>query len=152
MNIQILGAMLKQGCFRRDFPYVIEIMNIVKVERLKPNKQFLMHLQQFNHFCFKLRKTNHKFSKTEEFEVGFEKFKIKLHKWKEFMGLDKKWNDAVKTVEEHPWEQFQSVEAPGMEHVKNPKLRKEKKLRRHIKRLTPRKLGIESVDSLLIKE
>jgi len=30
MNIEILGAMLKQGCYRRDFPYVIEMLNIAK--------------------------------------------------------------------------------------------------------------------------
>lgn len=149
MNIQILGAMLKQGCYRRDFPYIIEIMNIVKMEKLKPNKQFLTHLHRFNFHCYTLKKTNHRFSRSEEFEVGYEKFKIKLRKWKEFMGLDKKLEDNVKTVEEHPWEQFQSVEATGMEDVKNPKLRREKKLSRHIKRLTPRKLGIENVDSLL---
>ncbi len=65
------------------------------------------------------------------------------------MGLDNKLDEAVRKVEEHPWEQFQSVEATGMEDVKNPKLRKEKKLSRHIKRLSPNKLGIGNVDSLL---
>lgn len=148
MNIQILGAMLKQGCYRRNFPYVLEIMNITQNERLKPNKPFLMHLHQFNHLCYKLQKSNHKYAKNEAFEVGFEKFKLKLRKWNQFMGLDKKLDDAVKTVEEHPWEQFQSVEATGIEDVKNPKLRKVKKVSRHIKRLTPNKLGVDE-DSLL---
>lgn len=124
-------------------------MNIVKNERLKPNKQFLTHLHQFNHFCYQLQKSNHKYARNESFEAGFEKFKLKLRKWNEFMGLDRKLDDAVKAVEDHPWEQFQSVEATGMEDVKNPKLRKEKKLSRHIKRLTPNKLGVEHVDSLL---
>lgn len=150
--MQILGAMLKQGCYRRDFPYVMEIMNITKNERLKPNKAFLDHLHQFSRLCYKLEKTNHKYARNEAFEVGFEKFKTKWRKWNEFMGLDWRQDEAVKSVQEHPWEQFQSVEATGMEDVKNPKLRKEKKLSRHIKRLTPNKLGVEHVDSLLSKK
>lgn len=149
MNMQILGAMLNQGCYRLDFPYIIEILNITKNERLKPNKQFLTHLHEFNQKCYKLKKMNHKDVRSETFQAGFEKFKSKYRKWREFMGLDTKLDDAVKIVEEHPWEQFQTAEATGMEDVKNPKLRREKKLSRHIKRLTPKKLGIEDVDSLL---
>lgn len=144
--------MLKSGCYRTDFPYVIEILNIIKNERLKPNKQFLEHIHKFNYHCYNTQKLNNKLAKSEAFSSGYEKYKSKLKKWNEFMGLDRKLEKAVKTVEEHPWEQFQKVEATGMEDVKNPKLRKEKKLTRHIKRLTPRKLGIEHVDSLLTKK
>lgn len=150
--MHILGAMLKQGCHHRDFSYVIEVMDITKNERLKPNEQFLMHLQRFKQDCFNMQKTNSKYATNEAFEAGFEKFRFKLRKWKEFMGLDRKLDDAVKAVQEHPWEQFRSVEATGVEDVKNPKQRREKKLSRHIKRLTPTKLGIEPVDSLLIKK
>jgi len=120
-----------------------------KNERLKPNKQFLEHLHRFSYHCYHLNKTNYKLSRIEGFQVAYEKFKVKLKKWKQFMGLDKILDDAVKTVEEHPWEQYQSVEATGMEEIKNPKQRREKKRSRHIQRLTPKKLGVESVDSLL---
>lgn len=144
--------MLKQGCYHRNFSYVMEIMDIVKKERLKPNEQFLTHLHRFKHDCFHLQNTKSKRATNPAFEEGFAKFRLRLRKWKEFMGLDQKLDDAVKAVQEHPWEQFQRVEATGVEDVKNPKLRKEKKLSRHIKRLTPNKLGIEPVDSLVAKK
>lgn len=57
MNIQILGAMVKQGCVHRSFEYVLEIMKIVKDERIKPNEQFLTHLYHFHHHCFRLIQT-----------------------------------------------------------------------------------------------
>lgn len=57
MNIQILGAMLKQGCSQKNFDYVIEILNITKTERIKPNEHFLKHLHQFHHHCFSLQKS-----------------------------------------------------------------------------------------------
>ncbi|KAJ6641352.1 Pentatricopeptide repeat-containing protein 1, mitochondrial [Pseudolycoriella hygida] len=152
INIQILGAMLRQGCGRRDFPYVIEVLRICKAQQLKPNKQFLEHLHKFNYLCYTWKKENHKYARHQDFNAGYEAFQNKLKQWKQFMGLNKKFDEAVDIVREHPWEQFQSVEASGMEDVKNPKLRKEKKLKRHIRRLTSNKLGVEPVDSLLVKK
>lgn len=58
MNIQILGAMLKCGCVQHNFEYILEIMKIVKDERMKPNEQFLTHLYHFHHYCFRLIQTN----------------------------------------------------------------------------------------------
>lgn len=153
MNIQILGAMLKQGCYHLNFRYVMEIMKIAKMERLKPNEQFLTHLHHFHHRCFKMRESNHKNARSEDFHLGFEEFKVKLDKWRQFMGLNtKKLDEALNIVKVHPWEQFQSVEATGMEDVKNPKLRHEKKLTRHISRMTPKKLGVKNEEGSLITE
>lgn len=152
MNIQILGAMLKQGCYRRDFPFIIEILNITKAEKLKPNKQFLEHLHKFNFHCYNvLKKPNYDATKRAEFEADFSSYKLKLRKWKDFMGLNVKMEEAVKIVQDHPWEQFQSVQADGVEDVKHTKLRRKQKLSRDIKRLTPRKLGVDDVDSLTSK-
>lgn len=47
----ILGAMLKNGCIKLNFNYVIKIMNLVKQLHLKPNKQFLNHLYDFERHC-----------------------------------------------------------------------------------------------------
>lgn len=47
MNIQILGAMLRQGCAKKAFPYVCEIMQISLDENIKPNDIFLRHLHKF---------------------------------------------------------------------------------------------------------
>lgn len=58
MNIQILGAMLKQGCVQHNFEYVVKIMNIVKTECIKPNENFLKHLQSFHENCLQFKKTD----------------------------------------------------------------------------------------------
>lgn len=47
MNIQILGAMLRQGCVRNDFNYISEILQISLDEHIKPNPMFLKHLYKF---------------------------------------------------------------------------------------------------------
>lgn len=67
MNIQILGAMLKQGCVRHDFQYVLKIMNIVHSERIKPNEQFLRHLQSFHDNCARFKESDVSFSFHLEF-------------------------------------------------------------------------------------
>lgn len=51
MNIQILGAMLRQGCAQRAFPYICEIMQISLEENIKPNEIFLRHLHNFYLQC-----------------------------------------------------------------------------------------------------
>lgn len=51
MNIQILGAMLRQGTGNRNFPYVIEILQISLDENIKPNDVFLKHLHNFYDRC-----------------------------------------------------------------------------------------------------
>lgn len=58
MNIQILGAMIKQGCVQHNFEYVLKIMNIVRTERIKPNENFLKHLQNFHENCLNFKKTD----------------------------------------------------------------------------------------------
>lgn len=51
MNVQILGAMLRQGCAQRSFPYVIDILQISLDENIKPNEAFLRHLHNFYNHC-----------------------------------------------------------------------------------------------------
>lgn len=58
MNTQILGAMLKQGCVQKNFDYILEIMKIVKDERIKPNESFLMHLHTFHQQCIRFIQKN----------------------------------------------------------------------------------------------
>ena len=54
MNIQILGAMLRQGTAQRNFQYVNEILEISLDENIKPNESFLKHLDHFRKQCTKL--------------------------------------------------------------------------------------------------
>lgn len=64
MNIQILGAMLRQGCAQKSFPYVCEIMQISLDENIKPNDVFLRHLNNFYLQC--ARAIDARVSKLEE--------------------------------------------------------------------------------------
>lgn len=58
MNMQILGAMLRQGCAQHNYEYVVKIMSIVKTERIKPNEQFLQHLHNFHVNASSYKKSN----------------------------------------------------------------------------------------------
>lgn len=140
MNIQILGAMLRQGCSSRNFPYVIKIMEIVKSELIKPNEQFLRHLDTFSKDCANFKRKE-PFGRSPQFRKDFHNFQQELENWKEFMSLSKiNIDEAAQIVREHPWEQFRYNQPEGMEALKNPKLRHQKKLTRHIQRIKLDKL------------
>jgi len=51
MNIEILGAMLWQGCSQKNFLYVCEILQISLDENVKPNDRFLKHLHKLYIQC-----------------------------------------------------------------------------------------------------
>ncbi|XP_037043514.1 pentatricopeptide repeat-containing protein 1, mitochondrial-like [Bradysia coprophila] len=89
MSTPILEVLLKQGCRRRDFPYIIEIMNFISKEELKPNKQFLDTLHRFIDDCYSvLNASNDNPTGTAEFEAAFDNFKLQFTKWKDSLGLN----------------------------------------------------------------
>lgn len=45
MNIQILGAMLRNSCKKMNFIFVLELMEITIKENIKPNAKFIEHLE-----------------------------------------------------------------------------------------------------------
>lgn len=147
MNIQILGAMLRQGCARRNFAYVLKIMQIVLVERIKPNEQFLMHLVRFRTECYEFRASGERYAKSHEFRTGFKEFCERLEQWRVDMGLhDLTLKEQIATVREHPWEQFKYAQPDGVEEVKNPKQRHKGKLRRHVQRIRPDQMRDDDAD------
>ncbi|XP_058125991.1 pentatricopeptide repeat-containing protein 1, mitochondrial [Anopheles ziemanni] len=139
MNIQILGAMLRQGCAKKNFRYVTEILNIVRRERLKPNEQFLGHLEAFSKVCEKQdRDYDAKPRKKgrEEFKMEYNRYRMQLDAWREHMGLQGLALDqALGIVREHPWEQFKEPQAEGFEKTKNPKLRHKHKRQHSIRKV-----------------
>ncbi|XP_053674536.1 pentatricopeptide repeat-containing protein 1, mitochondrial [Anopheles nili] len=145
MNIQILGAMLRQGCIKNNFRYVTEVLNIVKNERLKPNEQFLRHLEDFSKVCEKRdREYDAKPRKKgrEEFKMEYNRYRMQLDAWREHMGLHGLALDqALGIVREHPWEQFKQRQEDGFEAVKNPKLRHKRKKQHFI-----RKVDLDAID------
>ncbi|XP_055628056.1 pentatricopeptide repeat-containing protein 1, mitochondrial [Toxorhynchites rutilus septentrionalis] len=144
-NIQILGAMLRQGTAKQNFRYVITILDIVKQNRFKPNEQFLRHLDAFNKKCESITKSydrNPRKPGQQEFRLEYNRYKLKLDHWMDHMklkGLD--LDGAKKVVREHPWEQFKQPQMEGFEDVKNPKLRHKKKKEHSI-----RKINVEELD------
>uniref|UniRef100_A0A182Q6L1 PROP1-like PPR domain-containing protein n=1 Tax=Anopheles farauti TaxID=69004 RepID=A0A182Q6L1_9DIPT len=139
MNIQILGAMLRQGCARNNFRYVTEVLDIVRRERLKPNEPFLRHLEEFGRVCEKRdREYEAKPRKRgrEEFKMEYNRYRMHLDAWREHMGLQGLALDqALGIVRDHPWEQFKERQADGFEAVKNPKQRHKRKKQHSIRRV-----------------
>ncbi|XP_053665356.1 pentatricopeptide repeat-containing protein 1, mitochondrial [Anopheles marshallii] len=139
MNIQILGAMLRQGCARNNFRYVTEVLNIVKRERLKPNEPFLRHLEEFGKVCEKRDRdydAKPRQKGRDEFKMEYNRYRMHLDAWREHMGLQGLALDqALGIVREHPWEQFKQSQPDGFEAVKNPKLRHKRKKQHSIRKV-----------------
>lgn len=142
MNIQILGAMLRQGSAAYNYEYVLKVMSIVLTERIRPNEQFLMHLVRFRTKGFEFRSSGEGYAKTRKFRDEFKRFCEQLEQWRVDMGLhDLTLKEQIAAVRDHPWEQFKYAQPEGVEELKNPKLRHKTKLRRHIQRIKPDRLA-----------
>ncbi|XP_069968160.1 pentatricopeptide repeat-containing protein 1, mitochondrial [Bactrocera oleae] len=149
MNIQILGAMLRQGANNRNFPYVIEILQISLDENIKPNDVFLKHLHNFYDRCARSIDARHPSTKTKSFRRGHEKFCAKLRLYYEEQGIaGLKIEDAIKKIHEHPYQQYRDDEYEGVEPLKNQKLSKQQKVRRYIKKIKIENLRVDTQDSL----
>ncbi|XP_062549743.1 pentatricopeptide repeat-containing protein 1, mitochondrial [Armigeres subalbatus] len=152
INIQILGAMLRQGTATKNFRYVTEVLEILKQERFKPNEIFLKHLDNFNKNCEKINQAYDKQPRKvgrDEFKLEYNRYKLKLEYWMDHMGLKGlSLDNAVGVVREHPWEQYKQSQAEGYEATKNPKLRHEKKKRHSIRKIKVEELtsGEDKVD------
>lgn len=155
INIQILGAMLRQGTATQNFRYVSEVLEILKQERFKPNEMFLKHLDNFNKKCEKNNRTYDKQPRKagrDEFKLEYNRYKLKLEYWMDHMGLKGlSLDDAAGVVREHPWEQFKQPQAEGYEATKNPKLRHEKKKRHSIRKIQLEELS-DSKDDVDAKD
>lgn len=139
MNIQILGAMLKSGCIKKNFEYVMEILNIIQEFRLKPSDKMLEVLESFIKICNKSKKRDVK-DTPKDFRHEFNTFKQKLEKWKHEMGIKSvEFAEARKILKEAPWEQFQSTQADGFENLKGQRLQKISKLKRYIGKIKEKK-------------
>lgn len=62
INIEILGALVRQACVKQNFYYVLEIMELALKEKINPNKIFLEHLKNLHTQCRRLEKNDTKVS------------------------------------------------------------------------------------------
>ncbi|XP_066156987.1 pentatricopeptide repeat-containing protein 1, mitochondrial [Euwallacea fornicatus] len=102
VNAAILGAMLRQACFHKQFDYILEIMDVAQKEHILVNKKFLSHLDQFKK-KFKYLRDQKKLSKKEV--KMFEVFKSRYKTW-----LTEVQMDELEDV--HPWQQYRQT-TPG---------------------------------------
>lgn len=143
MNIQILGAMLKQGCSKKNFAYVLEILDLITELRLKPSEQLLKNIDYFQRSCVKLIKVKDQ-AANKKFRNEFNNFEQRIDNWKEDIGIkDLQLEEATRLLKNAPWEQFQTHQTEGFESEKNQKLRKQKKIKRYISRIKESDLLIE---------
>lgn len=136
MNIQILGAMLRQGCAQKNFNYVIEILKICRDERIQPNEVFVNHILNFHSYCLNVSKHKHQNVASRKFNVDFNHFNNILDNWKEEQGIKGlSVEEATKKFKQNPWKQFKTNKTEGFEDEKNQKLRHKSKTTRYIKRV-----------------
>lgn len=132
MNAPILGAMLKSGCIKKNFDYIIEVLYIIKELNIKPNERMLECLEDLLKICNRHKKKDVKVA-SKEFREDYSQFKRRLQAWKAVMGLkDVEFDEAKQILKDAPWEQFQSTQADGFEDKKALKQQKRTKLKRYI--------------------
>jgi len=131
INIEILGAMLNQGCYNKDFPYITEIMQIALDEHIKPNEDFLKHLARFNQQCARLIDIRHRMAKSPQFQNNYKHFKENLHIWYEENGISGlQLEEQIKKIKESPYKKFK-------EKTKNDAIdyQKRNNIRKHIRKI-----------------
>lgn len=149
MNMPILGAMVKQGCFNKNFGYILDMLRIIKQFKMKPSEQLMETLDIFIKSCnFEKKKSMRNLS--PKFRENVRMFKESYQKWKEEMGLGniEKIEDIKAVLKEKPWDQFQEATPEGYEDPKNQKMQKRKKLEHHIKMIKTRDVLIKNVDAV----
>nr|XP_021181464.2 pentatricopeptide repeat-containing protein 1, mitochondrial [Helicoverpa armigera] len=97
VNMEVLGALLRQGTANVQFGYVLYIMNVVKKENIKVNSIFLKHLEAFNDKCQNIIKQS---GNSEVFKKSYEIFSKYYNSWLKDVNIE----EALKS--EHPWQQF----------------------------------------------
>ncbi|XP_055847167.1 pentatricopeptide repeat-containing protein 1, mitochondrial [Episyrphus balteatus] len=147
MNAQILGAMLRQGCAQKAFPYICEILQISLDENIRPNDVFLRHLDNFYKQCAQLIDIRHFSTKTKTFRKEHAQFCKKYRTWQEEQGIEGlKLDDAIKKLKQRPYQHFKEDTVEGLEDIKNVKLSKKSKMRKYIKKIKIENLKGDQID------
>ncbi|KAK4876562.1 hypothetical protein RN001_009068 [Aquatica leii] len=109
VNIEILGAMLKQACFHNNFQYVLYLMQTCIREGIDPDKKFMSTLEEFKKKCKVIcnEKENSEF-KSSSFHKNYKLFKMEY----------REWCGEVKVQDEdtHPWQQYRQTSETDSRH------------------------------------
>lgn len=138
LNIIILGALLNNAIYIKDYDFVIDILEYSITERLKPSNKFMEVLNEFEKSCyFKLRNRD----ENDEEYIKFKGFYKVYKKWKVHNNLvGCSGDDISKALNVHPWKQIKEGEGEGLEYVKNSNIRRYWKKQHALVKLTPTRL------------
>lgn len=132
VNIEILGAMFRQGCVTKNYEYIEEILDIIRAYKVRPSVLFLKNLFYFRSELGHLTRkgidsaSDGKIEYTERKRI--KKFRAKLYDWLDFWGIrGLSLQEAVKKYESHPYKQFKEPAGDGVEPEKNSLRRNYKK-------------------------
>lgn len=131
--------MLRNACYAKEYNYVLEVMHICKMERIKPSERFVEILEEFNKKSFNFVKYNSDLRQSQR--NAYFKFSREYKDWLRKMklsGLDKK--ELKKVLSEHPWKQFKEKQSDGLEDIKNHKKWNKKKQKHSLRKLNETKL------------
>ncbi|XP_032520952.2 pentatricopeptide repeat-containing protein 1, mitochondrial [Danaus plexippus] len=135
VNIEMLGALLKNAAINMQFGYVFYVMDIVKQEKLKVNTAFLRHLETFNDRCIRSIEKNEKEKRDSPvLKAAYNRFSDIYNNWIKDVNVE----EALKP--ENPWKQFTephpaTVQRENFQIVEPKRFYKKK---RHYKPYTPR--------------
>lgn len=137
MNIEILGALLKNATYVKDYDFVMDILFYATEENIKPSPRFIEILSKFKNASFHSLQSE----QNSDAQIKYNRFYAAYKKWKEQMALDGLSRDeATKLVNVHPWKQLKESEGDGIEMVKNKKTRRYWKVQHALVKLTPDRL------------
>lgn len=134
MNNEILGALLKNAAYIKDYDYVIDVLEYTMNENIKPSLKFTQILSTFKNNRY------HSLQKQDDDEelLKYNAFYKVYKNWKSQMELTGLSGDEVtKLLHIHPWGQLKEAEGKGIEGVKNIKTRRLWKRQRVLKKLNP---------------
>lgn len=139
VNIEILGALLKNACYAKDYAYVIDILTITIEENIQPSEKFLQIISNFKRSRYNALQNK----PNADEQVEFNQFYRTYLKFKEAIGFTGSYDDFVKTLREHPWKQFKESQVDGAEILKNSYIQRLWKKRHVIQKVTPARLGVK---------
>lgn len=138
LNIEILGALLKNATFVKDYDYVIGVLEYAMNENVRPSPKFYEVLSTFKYYHSKSRKLDEQ----EEHRRKYNQFYAVYKKWSKQMGLEGLTKEeAIKLLDTHPWRQLKEAEGDGIELLKNERTRRFWKKQHTLKKLTPNHLN-----------
>ncbi|XP_044763746.1 pentatricopeptide repeat-containing protein 1, mitochondrial [Coccinella septempunctata] len=107
LNAEILGSLLHQACYSKNFMYVMKVMQICIEENVKPNKKFIDHLDELKKECRRMiNNKNDRVGQSKAFQRGFQLFRLRYKKWLSEVKMDK-------MEEKNPLEQFEEDADPN---------------------------------------